>query len=146
LLQVKLNGKIVMNMIILILAVFVLYMSSLLPSQSGLMELGPSFYPRIVACALILLTIIQAILDLVVNRTKENTVTIKWGRVLGLSLIMITYIYVLPWIGYKIGSFVLMTSIMMLLGVRGHRLIVIPIIVIGVVYLVFQYFLKTPLP
>ncbi len=122
-----------------------------LPAPGNTVELGPGFYPKVVLYILLFFNILQIIMLLFAKKQNSNIEQtdsdFSLRKVLGLILIMLLYVVSLYWIDYKIGTFIFILLMMVILGVKSYKtLFSVSAISIVSIYLLFDLLLKVPMP
>jgi hypothetical protein len=125
-----------------------LYMIEQLPTPPNTVELGPGFLPKLVIYVIIFFNAIQTLINIVTkskNQVEDSGFSAR--NLVLLLLIMVIYVFSLSWIDYKIGTFLLILSIMFLLGVKRYKLLLmVPAISTLSIFLLFELILNVPLP
>jgi hypothetical protein len=119
-----------------------------LPYDPGIM-----FVPRILASALIFLSVIL-ILQQVVPRlphpkeaSPDRLDSREWFQTFGLFGLTVTYTALLPWLGFLLATPVYLIAAMLLSGAGSRASIgVTAVIATGVIYVSFVYFFRVSLP
>ncbi|WP_394138255.1 tripartite tricarboxylate transporter TctB family protein [Cytobacillus oceanisediminis] len=132
------------NVIMLILSFFMLYMVEQLPEPNATQELGPGFYPKLILYMIISFNVLQLVM-LFFSKAKASgeTSDFQFGRFIIMIAIMTGYVLSLSYIDYKIGTFLLIFSLMVLLGVKSYKLLLsVSAISVGTIYLLFEVLLN----
>jgi hypothetical protein len=114
---------------------------------------GIVFVPRILACGLILLSVLLILQQIVrsLPRPKEappdRLDSREWLQTFGLFGLAVAYTGLLPWLGFLLVTPVYLIAAMLLSGARSRAATgVTGLIVTGVIYVSFVYFFKVSLP
>ena len=132
------------NIIILILSFFMLYMVNQLPEPNATQELGPAFYPKLILYTIIFFNVLQLLL-LFFSKSKPSSESsdFQLGRFIAMIAIMTFYVLSLYYIDYKIGTFLLIFSLMLLLGVKSYKLLFsVSAVSVGTIFLLFEILLN----
>jgi Tripartite tricarboxylate transporter TctB family len=119
-----------------------------LPHDPGIM-----FVPRVLACGLILLSVLLILQQIFprLPRPKEmpplRLVSREWLQTFGLFGLTITYTGLLPWLGFLLVTPIYLVAAMLLSGARSRVSTgVTAVFATGVIYLSFVYFFRVSLP
>jgi len=119
-----------------------------LPYDPGIM-----FVPRVLACGLILLSVLLILQQIFprLPRPKEmpplRLDSREWLQTFGLFGLTITYTALLPWLGFLLVTPIYLVAAMLLSGARSRVSTgVTAVFVTGVIYLSFVYFFRVSLP
>jgi putative tricarboxylic transport membrane protein len=119
-----------------------------LPYDPGIM-----FVPRVLACGLILLSVLLIFQQIFPHlpRPKEmpplRLDSREWLQTFGLFGLTITYTALLPWLGFLLVTPIYLVAAMLLSGARSRVSTgVTAVFVTGVIYLSFVYFFRVSLP
>ncbi|MEH7442652.1 tripartite tricarboxylate transporter TctB family protein [Bacillus sp. JJ1122] len=137
--------EVLVNITMLILSFFMLYMVKQLPTPNSIQGLGPGFYPTIILYTIIFFNALQ-LLILFFSKTKKTSSgssDFQAGRFLVMIAIMTGYVLSLSYIDYKIGTFLLIFSLMILLGVKSYKLLLsVSVISVATIFLLFEVLLN----
>ncbi|WP_102264448.1 tripartite tricarboxylate transporter TctB family protein [Mesobacillus jeotgali] len=134
----------IVNIIFLIVSFFMLYMVNQLPEPNATQELGPGFYPKLILYTIIFFNVLQLLL-LFFSKSKASSDNsdFQLGRFIAMIAIMIFYVLSLYYIDYKIGTFLLIFSLMLLLGVKSYKLLFsVSAVSVGTIFLLFEILLN----
>jgi hypothetical protein len=119
-----------------------------LPYDPGIM-----FVPRILACGLILLSVLLILQQIVPRLPRPKEIlpdrlnSRDWLRTFGLFGLTVVYTALLPWLGFLLVTPVYLVAAMLLSGTRSRANAgVTAVVVTGVVYVSFVYFFRVSLP
>jgi hypothetical protein len=114
---------------------------------------GIVFVPRILACGLILLSVLLILQQLLTRlphpkeAPPDRLDSREWFRTFGLFVLTVTYTALLPWLGFLLVTPVYLVAAMLLSGARSRASTgVTAVIVTGVIYGSFVYFFRVSLP
>ncbi|MBG9657910.1 tripartite tricarboxylate transporter TctB family protein [Cytobacillus firmus] len=132
------------NVIMLLLSFFMLYMVEKLPEPNATQELGPGFYPKLIIYMIIVFNVLQLVmLFLTKVKASDEASEFQFSRFFIMIAIMTGYVLSLSYIDYKIGTFLLIFSLMLLLGVKSYKLLLsVSVISVGTIYLLFEVLLN----
>ncbi|WP_370221699.1 tripartite tricarboxylate transporter TctB family protein [Cytobacillus sp.] len=132
------------NVIMLILCFFMLYMVGQLPEAKATEELGPGFYPKLILYMIIVFNVLQLVMMFFSKaQASDEESGFEAGRFFIMIAIMTGYVMSLSYIDYKIGTFLLILSLMLLLGVKSYKLLIsVSVISVGTIYLLFEVLLN----
>lgn len=122
-----------------------------LPSGFSAGQLGPEFFPIIILIVLIVLNIVDMI-NKYLNRVaedeeKKDLQKINYKKFLLLAFLMFTYVASLGWIDYRINTFILIFSIMLIIDLKDYkRALFVSAGFIIFLFLVFDLLLGVPMP
>lgn len=148
------------GLICLALSLFMLYLTRGLP-QSALVPIGPDFYPRIVLGITAVLSALLIVIDVLSIRRKRGITETapapqaaapKNYRLVVLTFIVFgLYVALLPWIGYRISTFLFVATLQPLLerpqSLRGWIIVFIIAAATSLVtFVVFEDYLQVLLP
>lgn len=138
------KGEGIVNVVMLIFCGFMLYAVERLPVPAATDELGPAFYPRLIVYAIIVFNVLQLIVLVFTKaKNKGGNIEFHFGRFLIMVVIMTAYVFSLSHIDYKIGTFLLILSLMLLLGVKSYKLLLsVSVLAVGAIYLFFELLLN----
>jgi len=140
--------ELILNAVIFAFCFFMLYMVGQLPERPNTVELGPGFLPKLVIYFILFFNALQTIVNILAMRKHAEEESEFNGRNLVILLvIMVGYVFSLEFIDYKIGTFILILSIMFLLGVKRYKtLIMVSGISTLTIFLLFEIILNVPMP
>jgi len=150
------------GLICLVLCLFLFYLARGLP-QSSLVPIGPDFYPRIVLGITSFLSALLIVMDLLSARRNPDAVTAeptpasqaaapKNYKLVTLTFIVFgLYIALLPWLGYRISTFLFVATLQPLLeqpkSPRGWIIVLVTATATAFVsFIVFEEYLQVLLP
>jgi putative tricarboxylic transport membrane protein len=119
--------------------------------QNPLVPIGPGFYPRIVLGISAVLAAALIIFDLIGARKASPAQNLNHGLVLAVFVIFGVYVGALPFIGFRIATFLFVAGLQATLEpprtVKGWLLIgVTALVTTAVAYVVFERYLQVFLP
>lgn len=132
------------NVILLIFSFFMLYMVNQLPATNATQELGPGFFPKLILYAIIAFNILQLLILFFSKKQDDSSESeFRFGRFLIMTGIMAAYVFSLYFIDYKIGTFLLIFSLMVLLGVKSYKMLFsVTVLSVSAIYLLFEIVLN----
>lgn len=148
------------GLICLALSLFLLYLTRGLP-QSALVPIGPDFYPRIVLGITAFLSALLIVIDVLSMRRKrgiaETVPALQAAASKNYRLVVLTfmvfglYVAMLPWLGYRISTFLFVATLQPLLerpqSLRGWIFVLVTAAVTALVtFVVFEDYLQVLLP
>jgi putative tricarboxylic transport membrane protein len=138
------KGEGIVNVVMLLLCGFMLYTIEQLPEPAATQELGPAFYPKLIVYAIIFFNVLQLItLVFTKAKNKDEKVEFRFGRFLLMVVIMTAYVFSLSHIDYKIGTFLFILALMVLLGVKSYKLLLsVSVLAVGAIFLLFEVLLN----
>jgi putative tricarboxylic transport membrane protein len=118
--------------------------------QSSLVPIGPAFYPRILFVVTAVLSALLLITGLRRREAAKPAAPIGYRYVLSTFAVVIAYIVLLPILGYRLGTFLFVGGLQVVLeppATRRWTLILIVALATAVVtYYVFEVYLAVLLP
>ena len=147
-------GEIIISVVLIVFSVIALIVSGGIGGNVNPADLGPTAFPRLTLAAVIVICISQIVISLknrgqIIKEAKtEKKVTIDNKLALiGVIVLMVVYGLVLPIIGFYIASAAFLFLIMLLMGNRKWRqLVIIPILFNVFIHVVFVMSLGLRLP
>ncbi len=148
------------GLICLALSLFLLYLTRGLP-QSALVPIGPDFYPRIVLGITAFLSALLIVMDALSMRRKggitETAPAPPAAAPKNYRLVILTfmvfglYVALLPWLGYRISTFLFVATLQPLLerpkSPRGWIIVLVTAATTALVtFVVFEDYLQVLLP
>ena len=134
------------GLILIFVAGFAYYRSFSFP-KLGVTETGPAFFPRLVTMFIIGLSILLILMSFKKGKDEENVEIKELKRVLLTIGIMVFYLVGFLYIGFFVARFLSLIFIMYVMGIRKKTtIILVSLVSTGIVYLVFYYVFKVPLP
>ncbi len=111
-------------------------------------------YPLFLVCTLLFLTTLYTVVQLVKyfkTRTVENDIAKNFanfipGQFFGVVFACIAYLVLMRLIGYYIASLIFLIGCMLFLRVKLTYIAITTVVMVVLVYVVFSWFLKVPLP
>lgn len=148
------RSEILSHLVVYIIGIVVLIFTFTLPApQSGGGDVGSYFFPQVMLITILILNTFSILVTVYKNFKSIGHVeklSISKESVLRVSLLiilMIAYISFLPIIGYEISTGLLLILMMLIFGVKNYKILVlIPIVIVGILYIVFDTLLSIPLP
>jgi hypothetical protein len=139
------RASIIASISMIILSIFVIMESLKFKTAGASLTLGPGFYPRLLSVLLILLSICIIVISL---RSKDDAkLVLINNRVLSGIVIIIGYGIVFNILGFVLSSMIMFALISKAMGGSNWKIILTNSILIPVgIYLVFNNFLRVPLP
>ena len=78
---------------------------------------------------------------------NNDSNSLKWLKILSIYMIIAGYIFLWDKLGYLLTSILTLLSLMLVMGERKiFRLVVTPVGTTVIIYYIFYYFLKIPIP
>ena len=115
--------------------------------EINLLLIRPVFYMLVVA------TVIYILLQIFGESNQKNeedsaqTEPIKWNRTIAFSILTVAYVFILDYVGFVILTLVYMVALMLVLGVRTYKsLVLVPLVLTTLIYLVCEVWLNVRLP
>jgi len=143
-----LKKEIYFNLFLFAIGIAGLYFTYQIPDPGGSVDLGASFFPKIILFTLLGLVSIQlllTILDKIKNPMTQDRVFVPKAFIF--IAIIAAYIISFPVIGYKLSTFILILILMYLLEVKKYQyFIAIPAGTLAFLFIVFEILLGVPLP
>lgn len=142
------KGNIVVSIIMLILGGFVLYTTASFPAGSGNV-VGPGFFPRIIAIGLLILGGVLFIQNTIIKSEDKELKVFKKENMKSYLVMLITLVYLIAMsmVGFVISSIVYLIILMIMYGIENKAKAVInSVLIVGIVYVVFNNLLSVPLP
>jgi putative tricarboxylic transport membrane protein len=130
-----------------------LWLTTAAPQRRLPYDPGVMFVPRVLACGLILLSVLLILQQLLTRlphpkeAPPDRLDSREWFRTFGLFVLTLTYTALLPWLGFLLVTPVYLVAAMLLAGARLRANTgVTAVIVTGVIYSSFVYFFRVSLP
>jgi putative tricarboxylic transport membrane protein len=130
-----------------------LWLTTAAPPRRLPFDPGIMFVPRILACGLILLSVLLILQQIVPSlpHPKEASPDRLDSReslqTVGLFVLTVTYTVLLPWLGFLLVTPVYLVAAMLLAGARSRATTgLTALIVTGLIYVSFVHFFKVSLP
>jgi len=144
------KGNIIFGFIGIALSIYIFWNTSYFPSDN-IMNVGPSFFPRILASGLLIFSFILIIQNIFSkNSTQEVRFNIKDKGVqrVAISLIItVIYGFVMNYFGFIITTILYLVSLMFLLKLRSWiRMLIVSTGVSLTIFTIFKTFLNISLP
>jgi hypothetical protein len=132
-------------------ASLVLFWLTLGLKDSPMVPIGPGFYPRIVLGVTALLSAWLIVSDLVAVKPAAPALPVSYGMVALMFAVFGLYVLALPFLGFRVGTFVYVAAANALLGpprgARGWaRVALIALLTSAATYLIFEHYLTVLLP
>lgn len=129
----------------------IILLASKFTVKLGVGDPGAGFWPLILGCILVFLSVIQLIRTITHGKQEENKKVILNAqankRVYIAMLIILLFCVILYFLGFYIAALFFIPAIMKLMEVKDNKKIVLTaIITVVAVYVLFGVLLKTPLP
>jgi putative tricarboxylic transport membrane protein len=116
----------------------------------ALVPVGPAFYPRILLTVMALLSAALVVSDLVRRRAAARPLPVRYGFVLVTFFLAGAYVALLPYLGYRISTFLFVGGLEAVLErPRGRRWAFVLAVALGTTlatYYVFEGYLSVLLP
>jgi putative tricarboxylic transport membrane protein len=139
------RSNFIASALMIILGVGVFIVSSTFKNSGALISVGPSFYPRLLAGGLIVISLLIARQTLKDQADAEIVFINK--RVLAGVVFMALYCTAFESLGFLLSSALLIALLMKAMGASGWKTIALSSLLIpGGIYLVFNGFLNVALP
>lgn len=151
----KVIKPILPQLILILFASFILFITPYQVEISKSSGQWPRIFPYFLGITIIVLSFITLVSNLVHQQRRaikqdekiKEQEEKKYLRVVGVLLILVLWAVLLMNVGFIISTFLLILSIMLLLGVRRVlTLVLTPSLFTVVIYYVFKVLLKIPLP
>ncbi len=142
------KGNIVVSIIMLILGGFVLYTTSSFPQVNGNV-VGPEFFPRIIAIGLLILGGILLIQNTIIKSEDKELKFFKKDNMKSYLVMLITLVYLIAmsFVGFVISSIIYLIILMIMYGIENKiKAVINSVVIVGIVYVVFNNLLSVPLP
>lgn len=109
---------------------------------------GPALYPRVVAGLIALFAVIQLARAVATDADRRHEVTATATKqVLGAVLLVVAYVFLLPWLGFLTSTAAFLVAGMLYSGARSPLLIGGSSLGLTILlYYIFASFLRIPLP
>jgi putative tricarboxylic transport membrane protein len=133
--------------------------SNQLPVVPGYGDVGPAFFPKLIAMGFIVVGIVCIIKHQIVkgkkvsilesDPAKEKTRELKrdWLELGFLAGLTIVYIFLFKWIGFIWATIIFMMAESALFGARNYgKMLVLSSITTGLLFVIFKMWLHIPLP
>ena len=132
-------------------ASLVLFGLTLELKQNPLVPIGPGFYPRVVLGITAVLAAALVIFDLLGEKPARKAEAINYGLVLAVFAIFGLYVGALPFVGFRLSTFVFVAALQTVLDFPRNKkawiLVGVTALVTTVVtYIVFEHYLHVLLP
>jgi hypothetical protein len=132
-------------------ASLVLFGLTLELKQNPLVPIGPGFYPRIVLGITAVLAAALVIFDLLGKKPAHKTEAVNYGLVLTVFAIFGLYVGALPFVGFRLSTFVFVAALQAVLDFPRSKKdwIVVGVTALAttaVTYIVFEHYLHVLLP
>ena len=133
-----------------LVASLVLFALTLGLKSNPLVPIGPGFYPRIVLGLSAALALALVFFDLSKNQRVEAAKA-NYGLVLLVFVVFGIYIGLMPWIGYRVSTFLFVAALQSLLeppkGLKGWLVVLATaLITTAATYILFERYLTVLLP
>ena len=116
--------------------------------KPALVPIGPAFYPRILFVVTAVLGFALVVADLT-RRQRPKAAPARYRLVALAFAIFGAYVFLLPWIGYRVATFLFVAALQAALeGPRAHWLrgLVVAFVTTVATYYVFEVYLSVLLP
>ncbi|HYN11334.1 MAG TPA: tripartite tricarboxylate transporter TctB family protein [Burkholderiales bacterium] len=132
-------------------ASLVLFGLTLELKQNPLVPIGPGFYPRIVLGITAVLAAALVVFDFLGAKQTRKTQVINYSLVLAVFAIFGLYVGALPFLGFRIATFVFMAVLQTALDLPRNKkgwivVAVTAFVTTAVTYIVFEHYLHVLLP
>jgi putative tricarboxylic transport membrane protein len=119
--------------------------------QNPLVPIGPGFYPRIVLGITAVLAAALVVFDFLGAKQARKTEVINYGLVLAVFAIFGLYVGALPFLGFRIATFVFMAVLQTALDFPRNKkgwivVAVTALVTTAATYIVFEHYLHVLLP
>jgi putative tricarboxylic transport membrane protein len=133
-----------------LVASLVLFALTLGLKSNPLVPIGPGFYPRIVLGLSAVLAVLLVIFDLRAAKVSETSKA-NYALVLLVFVVFGIYIGLMPWIGFRVSTFLFMAALQSLLeppkGTKGWLVVLATaLITTAATYVLFERYLTVLLP
>ncbi|WP_209124155.1 tripartite tricarboxylate transporter TctB family protein [Alkalihalobacillus sp. BA299] len=139
--------EIYVNITIICISLFMLYVINQIPHRPNTAGLGPDFFPKLIIYLIIFFNALQMIILLLAKSVNpDDEEKVNFFKVFALIGSMIAYVASLSFFDYRIGTFLFIIVVMVLLGVKNYRvLFLVSSISTASIFLLFEVLLKVPL-
>jgi hypothetical protein len=132
-------------------ASLVLFGLTLELKQNPLVPIGPGFYPRIVLGITAVLAAALVVFDFLGKKQARKTESINYALVLAVFAIFGLYVGALPFVGFRLSTFVFVAALQAVLDFPRSKkdwivVAVTALVTTVVTYAVFEHFLHVLLP
>jgi len=119
--------------------------------QSSLVPIGPAFYPRILLSISAALCALLVIDDLRAGRAHPaRAAAVGYRLVILTFMIFAAYVGLMPWLGYRVSTFLFVLVLQITLeprrGVRWWLPLTVAVLTTAATWLVFEHYLSVLLP
>jgi hypothetical protein len=136
------------GVVLLASSLFLLWASRSLP-HPPLVPVGPAFYPRILLAMIAVLSLALIVSDVRAPH-RESPAPTRYRLVLVAFAIFTGYVFLLPWLGYRLATFLFVGAMQAALEwPRGRGWALVAVVALGtslVTYYVFEGYLSVLLP
>lgn len=148
-------GRDAITGLVVLAASLALFWGTLALQPHPMVPVGPGFYPRIVLGITALMGLALVIRDLVGRRrprpAAEGKGGVHYGLVVATFGVFAAYVVSLPWLGFRVGTFLFIAAMQATLDPpRGARrwivLVVVAAVSTAAIYFVFERYLQVLLP
>jgi hypothetical protein len=132
-------------------ASLVLFGLTLELKQNPLVPIGPGFYPRIVLGITAVLAAALVVFDFLGAKQARKTAAINYGLVLAVFAVFGLYVGALPFVGFRLSTFVFVAALQAVLDFPRSKkdwivVGVTALVTTAVTYIVFEHYLHVLLP
>jgi multisubunit Na+/H+ antiporter MnhB subunit len=132
-------------------ASLVLFALTLDLKPNPLVPIGPGFYPRIVLGITAVLAAVLLAFDFLGERQARRTAAINYGLVLAVFAIFGLYVGALPFVGFRLSTFLFVAALQTALDFPRNKkdwivVAVTALVTTLVTYIVFEHYLHVLLP
>jgi putative tricarboxylic transport membrane protein len=133
-----------------LVASLVLFALTLGLKSNPLVPIGPGFYPRIVLGLSAVLAVLLVVFDLRAPKVSDTSKA-NYGLVLLVFVVFGIYIGLMPWIGFRVSTFLFVAALQSLLeppkGTKGWLVVLATaLITTAATYVLFERYLTVLLP
>lgn len=147
------RGEFIANLVIHIFILVTIILTYTLPvsSPQGGGDIGAYAYPQLIAYIALILNLLVTINLLrnksVSTKNKKHLLDKNYSTTTLLLSLLVGYVAILPWVGYKMSTGILILLLMLLFKIREYKLLIfIPVGMVLVLYVIFENLLRVPLP
>ncbi len=122
--------------------------------DNPLVPIGPGFYPRLVLGLTAVFALALLVTDAIAQRRRQPAMEAErpnYRRVVLLFLVFFLYVAALPWLGYRVATFLFVAGAQAVLDLPRDRrqwivLLGVALVTAAVTYFVFEHYLTVLLP
>lgn len=145
----KLKVEYFIGLFSIVIGALVLFMTRSFPAYlTANSSTGPDFFPNLIAIILM----VVGIGEFFEARNSVKTINFRIAdkrafiNIVVVIIAIITYILVLPILGFVFSSFLFSILVMMLLNVKFIKSLIFSLVLVGILFLIFSQLFRVPLP